>query len=63
MSIVSCPARDAVRKQCIADAGPRFLFDSTGIPGLQRIIACCAAPGTHAYCRHPFIGHSSFAVA
>src|SRR5262245_14581114 len=31
------PARGAARQRCTADAGPRFLAGSTGVPGLQRI--------------------------
>jgi hypothetical protein len=33
-----------VAQRCFADPGPSL--GKTGVPGLRRIIPCCAAPGT-----------------
>ena len=44
----ACPARDAARRGASQMRDPGCFTSVTGVPGLQRIIACCAAPGTRA---------------
>ncbi len=45
---IAFPARGAARSDAPQTRGPG-LFQSTGVPGLQRTISRCAAPGTRAH--------------
>src|SRR5712675_1628968 len=42
----SCPARDAACNDASQMRDPGLLFQDTGVPGLQRTVSRCAAPGT-----------------